>query len=142
MYQFKILQFPQIPWRGSEGGVHTPKNVSCLVAPLWKFQYCLTWTLTKSVKYYFVWALWKCQNCFMWTLKLSHYCFLSLAYLWTCLKQKSYIGIREKVFLKWSFLILNTIFQSRFSAYCLISVSKNYSTKGLRFHHTTATDYF
>ena len=31
-------------------------------------------------------TLWKCQNCFIWTLKLSSYCFLGLAYLWTCLK--------------------------------------------------------
>ena len=66
------------------------QKVSCVVAPLWKFQYCLIWTLTKSVYYCYVLTLWKCQNCFIWTLKLSNYYFLSLAYLWTCLKQVFY----------------------------------------------------
>ena len=38
----------------------------------------------------------------------------------------------------------NEIIQSRFSTYCLVSASKNYSTKGLHFHPCTATsiDYF
>ena len=38
----------------------------------------------------------------------------------------------------------HSLIKSRFSAYCLISASKNYSIKGLRFHPCTATsiDYF
>ena len=52
----------------------------------------------------------KCQNCLIWNLKLSNYCFLCPTYLWTYLRQRFYRANRKKIILKYSLLILKSIF--------------------------------
>ena len=97
-----------------------------------KCQYCITWTLTKSIlcgnislkvsvlfdvnsdkKSVVLFCInsVKVSEFHIWSLKLSSYCFLSFAYLWTCLKQSSFIVIRKKI-IRWGSHFCMSLFPS------------------------------